>query len=223
MDEERTPLKDQKQALAYDIVSAIFITVTLAANLIASYKTTSIFGLEVGVGVWFFPLAFVINDLLSEVFHERVYRVIWIGWSCLFGALAIAHIILLLPDPFPDVHAAWNKVFGMSFRLGTASLIAFLIGNRLNAYVLLKMRSRNPRGRMSWRFLLSTIVGQLADSAIFYPAAFMGADNWPVDRVMRVMFANCTAKILTEIALLPLTCVIAVSLKSWIGRNAEDA
>ena len=122
-------------------------------------------------------------------------------------------VILSLPPAAPvwPHQQAWETVFSNSWRIVAASLTAFLVGEWVNSVVLAKMKIMTG-GRYLWsRTIGSTIAGELVDSAIFYPLAFLGI--WATSQVVNVMLANYVLKVATEVVLTPLTYQVVGFLK----------
>lgn len=160
-----------------------------------------------------FPISYVINDCLSEVYGFRKSRlVIWTGFAMNFFLLLSSWIVIALPGaPFWDGDASFRYVFGAAPRAAFASLAAFLVGSTLNAFVMSRMKVAD-RGLHFWRrAIISSLLGEAADSAIFIPIVFWSSGV----RVILVMMAcQVVAKVLYEIIVLPFTSVFVKRLKS---------
>jgi queuosine precursor transporter len=214
-----------------DVVTAIFITTLIVSNLIAS-KTASLFGVTVGVGVFVFPVSYIVGDVLTEVYgYGASRRVIWLG----FGAGALAALVLLAADLVPPSpgyphQAAFHTILGQSPYALVASLAAYWTGEFCNSYVLAKLKVRS-RGRWLWlRTIGSTVVGQAVDSLIFYPCAFFvlpalfgfSEGVWSRQQLVAVMINNYVIKILVEAAFTPLTYRVVALLKRREGLDVYD-
>jgi queuosine precursor transporter len=197
----------------YDLLMVAFVTVLICSNFIAAGKVARIGSVEFGAGVVFFPLSYLFGDILTEVYgYARSRKVIWAGFSALVFATIMTWIILGLPPaPTWPRQQAWETVFSNSWRIVAASLTAFLVGEWVNSVVLAKMKIITG-GRYLWsRTIGSTIAGELVDSAIFYPLAFLGV--WTTTQVVNVMLANYVLKVTTEVVLTPLTYRVVGFLK----------
>jgi queuosine precursor transporter len=205
----------------YDLIMAAFVAVLLCSNLIGPGKVCVTWGLAFGAGNIFFPLSYLFGDVLTEVYgYARARKVIWAG----FGALAFAAVMGLVvvhlpPDPrVPlnrELQPALDLVFGNTWRVVLASMLAYWAGDFANSYVLAKMKLLT-RGRFLWtRTISSTIVGQAVDSVIFYPLAFWG--RWPSGTILGVVIFNWLFKVAVEALLTPVTYLIVGLLK-----RAED-
>jgi uncharacterized integral membrane protein (TIGR00697 family) len=206
----------------YDVLMAAFVTVLICSEFISAGKVARIGTFSFGAGVVFFPLSYLFGDILTEVYgYARSRKVIWVGFGALAFATFMSWVVLSLP-PNPEwAHqAAWETVFGNSWRIVSASLVAFLVGEWVNSVVLAKMKVMTG-GRHLWsRTIGSTIAGEAVDSVIFYPAAFLFV--WPTELVVKVMFANYGLKVATEVILTPLTYRVVGFLKRAENEDFFD-
>jgi uncharacterized integral membrane protein (TIGR00697 family) len=204
----------------YDLIMAAFVTVLLCANIIGVQVVTSI-NLPIigeyiyGAGVLFFPISFLFGDILTEVYgYKRSRRVIWAGFGALIFASLMSYIITSLPPArtmAPEQINAVHSVFGQTWRIALASLVAFWAGEFANSFVLAKMKLATE-GKYLWsRTIGSTFAGEAVDSLIFYPLAFLG--TWSNEQVASVMVGNYFIKVFWEIVATPLTYVVVGFLK----------
>ena len=202
---------------------AAFVVVLICSNIIGPAKlaTINIFGENFiyGAGVLFFPLSYVFGDVLTEVYgYARARKVIWVGFiGVVFASIMSFIIVSLPPAPGWEGQEAYALIFGQVPRIVLASLIAFFTGEMINAYILARMKIWT-KGKHLWtRTIGSTIVGQGADSLIFYPVAFFGL--WDNDTLITVMFSNFLIKVGWEAVLTPVTYKIVAMLKK--AENVE--
>ena len=208
----------------YDMVMAAFVAILLLSNVIGAGKV-AVIHLPVlgdwpfGAGILFFPLSYVIGDVLTEVYgYARARRVIWAGTvAVLFLAFMSWVVVALPPAPSWTNQAAYEVIFGQVPRIVLASVCAFWAGEFVNAYVMARMKLWTE-GRHLWtRTIGSTLVGQGVDSLIFYPLAFWGATGWTTDLVVTVLFTQWALKVAWEVLLTPVTYLVVGALK-----RAED-
>ena len=204
----------------YDLLMAAFVTVLLCSNLIGVHKVSYInlpfYGEYIyGAGVLFFPISYLFGDVLTEVYgYARSRKVIWAG----FGALIFASLMSLGVTYLPaartmsaEQQAAINLIFGQTPRIVAASLFAFWIGEFVNSFVLANLKLWTS-GRFLWmRTIGSTVLGEIADSLVFYPVAFFGV--WSNEQLISVMIGNYFIKVLWEVFATPFTYVIVNFLK----------
>ncbi len=199
---------------------AAFVAVLLCANLIGVHKVSSVnlpfYGEYIyGTGVLFFPLSYLFGDILTEVYgYARSRKVIWAGFAALIFASLMAFVVTSLPAAntmSAEQQAAVDLIFGQTWRIVVASLIAFWLGEFVNSFVLAKLKVITG-GRYLWvRTIGSTIAGEAVDSLIFYPLAFLG--TWSTEQVVNVMIGNYIIKVLWEVLATPFTYRIVAFLK----------
>jgi len=211
----------------YDLLLGGFVAVLLCANLIGPAKvgelTLPVFGISLafGAGNIFFPVSYIFGDILTEVYgYARARRVIWAGFAAMLFATVMAAIVLRLPpSPTEEFNAvlqpALETVFGNTWRIAAASMIAFWVGDFVNAYVLARMKLAT-KGRWLWtRTIGSTIAGQGVDSFIFYPIAFAGI--WEAETLFSVVLFNWFFKVMVEVVMTPATYVVV----GWLKRREQ--
>ena len=211
----------------FDFVMAAFVTILLLSNVLGAGKVAVIDlpGLgswPFGAGILFFPVSYVIGDILTEVYgYARARRCIWAGFGALLFMAFMAWVVVALP-PAEDWQgqAAYEQVFGQVPRIVFASIIAFWAGEFVNAYVLARMKIWT-RGRHLWsRTIGSTVVGQGIDSLIFYPLAFYGV--WDNRTLLIVLVTQWVLKVGWEAILTPVTYFVVGWLKRREGVDVYD-
>ncbi len=201
----------------YDLVMAGFVVVLLCSNLIGPGKTCVLLGITFGAGNLFFPISYIFGDILTEVYgYARARKVIWAGFGGMIFATLMGLFVINMPadttEPYNEViQPALEVVFGNTWRIVVASMIAFWCGDFVNSYVLAKMKVWT-RGKHLWsRTIGSTMVGQAVDSALFYPIAFFGI--WQPGTMLKVIAFNWAFKVSVEVLFTPLTYFIVNRLK----------
>ncbi|WP_128893251.1 queuosine precursor transporter [Erythrobacter sp. HKB08] len=213
----------------YDIVMAAFVAILLLSNIIGAAKPSYITlpnGSEwsFGAGVLFFPISYIIGDILTEVYgYAKARRVIWTGFAALTFMAFMAWVVVALPPAEGwDGQEAYEKVFGNTWRIVLASIIAFWAGEFANSIVLAKMKVWT-KGKMLWsRTIGSTVVGQGLDSMLFYPIAFLGQDGWTTELIIQLVLSQWLIKTAWEAFLTPVTYVVVNKLKSAEGVDIYD-
>jgi uncharacterized integral membrane protein (TIGR00697 family) len=217
----------KRQYKYYDLLMTAFVTVLLCSNLIGPAKvgyvsfpfTLPLLGdnLSFGAGNLFFPLGYIFGDVLTEVYgYARARRVIWAGFGAMLFASVMAWVMVQLPaspdEPFNAVvQPAVEVLFGNTWRIVLASILAFWAGDFVNSFVMAKMKVWTA-GKWLWtRTIGSTVVGQGVDSLLFYPIAFAGI--WSFDTLLAVVLFNWGFKITVEVVMTPVTYAIVNKLK----------
>lgn len=206
----------------YDFVMAAFCVVLVLSNVVGAAKVAQIGGFTFGAGILFFPVSYVLGDVLTEVYgYARARRVIWAGFAAsIFAAVMCGVIVAMPPAPGWGGQAQYSAVFGQVWRIVGASVAAFWAGEFVNSYVLARMKIWTG-GRMLWsRTIGSTIFGQAMDSLIFYPLAFWGV--WSNEQVLTVMVTNWALKVAWEVVLTPATYAVVGFLKRREGIDVFD-
>ena len=206
----------------YDLIMAAFVAVLICSNFIAAPKRVTLGGWTFGAGVLFFPISYLFGDILTEVYgYARSRKVVWAGFGGLAFASLVSWAVLHLPaDPSWPNQGAFEAVFAGAPRMVLASMLAFFVGEIVNSYTLARLKMLT-RGRLLWfRTIGSTIVGEAADSLIFYPVAFYGI--WDNASLLTVLVTNYTLKVLWEVVATPLTYAAVGSLKRAEGVDFYD-
>lgn len=208
-----------KQFRYYDFVMAAYVCILLCSNLIGASKVTTLHVPGVGnwtfmAGVLFFPLSYILGDILTEVYgYARDRRVVWAGFAALAFASFMTTVIVALPpaEEYRSKQAAVEAIFGSTPRIVAASIVAFWCGSFVNSYVMAKMKIWSS-GRMLWtRTVGSTLCGELVDTALFYTIAFYGL--WEPHFMASVMVAQYLLKSGWEIVMTPVTYRVVGFLK----------
>ena len=218
-----------RQLRYYDLAMAAFVAILLLSNIIGAANRSFIDLPYIGewpfgAGVLFFPLSYVLGDVLTEVYgYARARRVIWTGFAALAFMAVMAFVVVKLP-PAPGWRdqAAYEAVFGNSWRIVLASMSAFWAGEFANSFVLAKMKLADNGRRMGLRFVASTIIGQGIDSLLFYPLAFYGEQSWPTGELFKTVFSQWVTKSGWEVLLLPITIWIVTAIKRREGLDVYD-
>ena len=208
----------------FDFAMAAFVTILLLSNAIGAGKVAILWGHKFGAGILFFPLSYLLGDVLTEVYgYGRARRCIWAGFiASLFMALMSWVIVTMPPAPDWGNQAAYETVFGQVPRIVFASMCAFWAGEFVNAFVLARMKLLT-RGKYLWtRTVGSTVCGQGVDSLLFYPLAFWGAEGWTHADVVIVLATNWALKVSWEVLLTPLTYAVVAFLKEREGLDVFD-
>ena len=208
----------------FDIVMAGFVAILLLSNVIGAAKLATLGGYTFGAGILFFPLGYVLGDVLTEVYgYARARRCIWVGFAALIFMAFMSWVVVNLPPaPGWTNQPAYEAVFGQVPRIVFASIVAFWAGEFVNSFVLAKLKVLT-KGRHLWtRTIGSTIVGQGVDSLLFYPLAFWGAVGWTNDAVLTVMVTNWALKVGWEVVLTPFTYAVVGWLKRREGVDVFD-
>ena len=226
----------QKNYKYLHFIMAGFVTVLLCSNLIGPAKICAIelpvalplIGslLVFGAGNLFFPISYIFGDILTEVYgYAQARKVIWAGFAAMIFATCMSQIVIHMPsysaEPFnATLQPALEVVFGSTWRIVVASMIAFWAGDFVNAYVLARVKVWTQGRHLWFRTISSTILGQGVDSLIFYPIAFYG--TWSNEGLISVILFNFVFKVLVEVVMTPGTYFIVGRLKQLENEDHFD-
>jgi uncharacterized integral membrane protein (TIGR00697 family) len=213
--------QDQGLSQWFVIITAVFVTCLLTANIIAT-KVVDIMGWAAPAGVVIFPLSYVFGDVLTEVYGFRLARkVIWLGFFCnLIAVMAIWLAQVIPAAPFWGGQQAYEQILGSVPRILLASFLAYLVGEFANSFVLAKMKVRT-RGKWLWsRTIGSTLVGEGLDSLVFVTLAFVGVFPGPV--LLLMIVTQWLLKTAYEVLATPLTYAVVGFLKRREGLDVFD-
>ena len=211
----------EKVSVPFMLLGILFNVCLIAANLLET-KEIQIGSLTVTAGLLVFPISYIINDCIAEVWGFKKARlIIWSGFAMNFFVVTLGLIAVAIPAaPFWEGEEHFDFVFGMAPRIVAASLMAFLVGSFLNAYVMSKMKIASQGRNFSARAILSTVVGETADSLIFFPVAFGGIIAWK--ELLIMMGIQIVLKSMYEVIILPVTIRVVKAIKQIDGSDVYD-
>lgn len=186
----------------------------ISSNLFATKVFHLGWNINLPGAVIIFPISYILNDCIAEVWgYRRARFVIWIAFAANFFVVLCGQLVVWLPAAsFWEGGEHFNYMFNMAPRVAAASMLAFLAGSTLNALVMSKMKVASE-GRWFWlRAIVSSLAGELLDSLIFMPLAFIGT---PFKVLLGMMIAQVSFKVIYEIIILPVT--------SWVVRRVKKA
>lgn len=214
----------------YDLVMVAFVVVLICSNLIGpgklSYLTVFGYKMQVESGNLFFAFSYIFGDILTEVYgFARSRRVIWAAFGASIFAAVMAYVVVNIPSTMKDdyqiqLQSSIEMVFGNTWRIVLASLVAFWCGEFVNSFVLAKMKILT-KGKHLWtRTIGSTLFGQLVDSSIFYTIAFYGI--WQGNDLIRQTIWAFSMKVTWEAVLTPFTYFVVAKLKKAENEDYFD-
>jgi queuosine precursor transporter len=209
-------------------IQALFICLLLIINLIGAAKVVlvnfTLFGkvvsFPIGAGIVFFPISYLIGDLLTEVYgYSASRRVIWSGFGALiFGTLMVQAIVQMPPANNWPHQAAYEEVFSFSWRIVASSLVAFAMGEFVNSFVMAKLKLATKGSHLWSRTIGSTICGEAMDTLVFYPLAFIGNPDFSLQLIGQIMLANYIGKVIWEVVATPFTYVLV----NWLKKAEHE-
>lgn len=195
------------------ILMAIVFNVCLIASNLFETKIFAAGPLTLTGGLLIFPISYIINDCMTEIWGYRSARfVIWTAFIMNLFVVGVAQIVRILPAaPFWDGQEHFDYIFAANLRITIASMLAFVFGSLANSLIMDRMHkaSENDKG-FGWRAIASTLGGESLDSVIFFPIAFWGVG---VRNMLIMMITQIVLKTVYEIAILPITATVVRQLR----------
>lgn len=211
----------QQVSVLFMLFSMLFCVCLITANVLET-KQMAFGPISITGGLIVFPVSYIINDCVCEVWGYRKTRLlIWLGFCMnvlfvMFGALCDA-----IPGAsYWDNEAGFHAIFGLAPRVAVASFIAFIVGSFANAYVMSRMKISSQGKNFSLRAIMSTIFGETADSLIFFPLALGGVV--PNEELPVLILSQIVLKTLYEIIVLPVTIQVVKYTKRHEGMDEYD-
>lgn len=194
-------------------LSMTFVVCLLLSNILAA-KMLAIGKFSITAGTLVFPISYIINDVLSEVYgYKKTKNIVLAGFILQLFMIIVFEVAIYLPAP------AWFEnsdefalILGSTPRIAVAGLISYLFGSLVNAKVLVKMRDKSEK-YFGIRAVLSTLFGETVDSMIFVPAAFFG--TMPNKEILTMILSLITLKTLYETIFLPITYQVIKRVKKY--------
>ena len=211
----------QQVSVLFMLFSILFCVCLIAANTLET-KQISVLGISLTGGLIVFPISYIINDCVCEVWgFQKARLLIWTGFAMNFFFVAMGALCDWIPGaPYWTNEAGFHAIFGLAPRVAAASFVAFIVGSFANAYVMSKMKIRDKGRNFSLRAILSTIVGESFDSVIFFPLALGGVV--PTEELPKLMLWQVLLKTVYEVVALPITIRIVKALKEHEGEDTYD-
>ncbi|MBO6191524.1 MAG: queuosine precursor transporter [Prevotella sp.] len=213
----------KKVSVLFMLFSTLFCVCLITANVLET-KQLSFGPVNLTAGIIVFPVSYIINDVVCEVWgYQRTRMLIWLGFAMNFFFVIMGAIADWIPGaPYWHGEEGFHVIFGLAPRIALASFIAFIAGSFINAYVMSKMKlsakeSGSFKKNFSARAIWSTVFGEATDSIIFFPLALGGVIPW--EEMPSLMISQVTLKTLYEILVLPITIRVVEYTKK---RDDED-
>ena len=211
----------QQVSVLFMLFSILFCVCLIAANILET-KQISVLGISLTGGLIVFPISYIINDCVCEVWgFQKARLLIWTGFAMNFFFVSMGALCDWIPGaPYWTNEVGFHAIFGLAPRVAAASFVAFIVGSFANAYVMSKMKLRDGGRHFSWRAILSTIAGESLDSLIFFPLALGGVV--PTPELPKLMLWQVVLKTLYEVIALPITIRVVKALKAHEGEDVYD-
>ena len=213
--------KNKQVSVLFMLFSILFCVFLIAANVLET-KQLSFGPISITGGLIVFPISYIINDCVCEVWgYGKARLLIWLGFAMNFLFVAFGALCDALPAaPYWDNEEGFHAIFGLAPRIAAASFLAFLVGSFVNAYVMSRMKLKSGGKNFSARAIMSTVYGEAADSVIFFPLALGGVV--PTDVLPVLIISQVVLKTLYEILVLPVTIRVVRATKRHENEDTFD-
>lgn len=217
-------MKEARISVTFLLLAVTFCVCLIVSNLM-EIKTVPLGPLTITAGVIVFPISYILNDCIVEVYgFAKARLVIWLG----FGMNLLVSLLLQLGILLPGADSwtgqeAMAMIFGAVPRIFAASFIAFLCGSMVNAYVMsrMKLAAGSDGHGFSLRAIVSSLWGEGVDSLIFFPIAFGGVLAW--SEIGMLIATQTVLKTLYEVLILPVTMRVVTALRRYEGNIDTQA
>ena len=225
---------NQRVSVLFMLFGTLFCVCLITANVLET-KQLSFGPINLTAGIIVFPVSYIINDVVCEVWgYQRTRMLIWMGFAMNFFFVIMGAIADWIPGaPYWHGDEGFHTIFGLAPRIAAASFIAFIAGSFINAYVMSKMKLSSRQNReeqsstgvsfaksFSARAVLSTVFGELTDSVSFFPLALGGVIPW--EEMPSLMISQVTLKTAYEIVVLPITIRVVEFTKRHDHEDVFD-
>jgi len=214
-------MKETKISRLQCILAVLFVTAHIISNITTVKQVSLPFGFTTTCGVFVFPITYILSDVFSEVYGYKFSRfTCYISFAMNILATGIFFLAIISPHPvWWEDQEAFATVLGNTPRILIASLSAFVLGDFVNDKVFERLRQKGEK-TFALRAILSSFCGQIVDSLIFIPIAFVGI--MPIRDMLLMMGLEITVKTIYETAVVPLTAIIAKKTKKYEQRSLAD-
>ena len=211
--------KTQEVSKLFYVFTTLFTTCLLAANLFA-LKQFSVGPVHFTGALLVFPVSYIINDVVAEVWgFRRARKLIWMAFAMNVLFVMLGALVDVLPGSGGN-DEAFHAIFGFAPRVVLASFLAFLVGSFVNAMVISKMKVRSKGKHFTLRAIVSTVAGEACDSVIFFPIALAGIVPWHM--MPSFVLWQVGLKTLYELVILPITVRVVRLVKRREGVDVYD-
>ena len=206
------------------ILTLVFVVSLLISNVITSKQVLLPFGIIMTAAVFIFPITYILSDVFSEVYGYRWSRITcYMAFAANLFMVIVFSLVIITPAPdFWNHQEAFQTVLGNTPRILFASLLAFVIGDLVNDKVFRRMKEKHPTSHkgFGWRAIISSFAGEVIDSLIFLPIAFLG--QMPINNLVVMLITQVLIKTGYEIIILPITYKVVQIVSKYEQRQPTE-
>ena len=210
-------MKKERISFLQVCLTIVFVTAMLISNVITAKQVLLPGGITMTGAVFIFPITYILSDVFSEVYGYKWSRITcYFAFSMNLFMVIVFSLVIQTPAPsYWTNQEAFATVLGSTPRVMGASLLAYVIGDFVNDRVFRKMKEKHSdelKG-FGWRAIVSSFFGELCDSLVFLPIAFIGL--MPLETLATMTVCQVLIKTGYEIVILPLTTLVAKKAKKY--------
>ena len=203
-------MKKERISFLQVCLTIVFVTAMLISNVITAKQVLLPGGITMTGAVFIFPITYILSDVFSEVYGYKWSRVTcYFAFSMNLFMVIVFSLVIQTPAPsYWTNQEAFATVLGSTPRVMGASLLAYVIGDFVNDRVFRKMKEKHSdelKG-FGWRAIVSSFFGELCDSLVFLPTAFLG--QMPLKTLATMTVCQVLIKTGYEVVILPLTTLV---------------
>lgn len=213
--------KEKSVSKLYFLLTIIYITLILTSNILAG-RLIMIANLSLTGAVLLFPITYILGDIFTEVYgFEKNKQVIWLTFIC--NIIMTLCFIFVINLPYPNTFKnadAFKVVLGFTPKVLISSMLGLIIGSFLNSIVMSRLKIITKGKYLALRTILSTVVGELADTTIFLLIAFCG--SLPNNILINMIICQFIVKIIIEVIGTPITYLLIDKVKKKENIDTYD-
>lgn len=203
------------------VLTILFVSCLLISNIITSKQVLLPFNITMTGAVFIFPITYILSDVFSEIYGYRWSRITcYLAFAMNLLMVIVFSLVIITPAPsYWTNQEAFQTVLGNTPRILFASLLAFVIGDFVNDRVFRRMKIKHPTDHkgFGWRAILSSLCGELVDSLIFLPIAFIGL--MPIKTLVVMTLCQVLIKTGYELVILPITRMVVHLVSKHEAKN----
>lgn len=214
--------RDNKKIL---ICLTIYLASLFASNTLGLKIMPFVFGSHLSVAVFFFPIVFLMTDVIGEVYGKRLAK-LFVRMGFISTALFLVYSLLSMSMPWAE-KGLWAKesyelIFGTSLRIAIASLVAFLVAEYQDVFTFFFVRAKIGAKLFWLRSLLSNLWSQLLDSALFMVIAFAGTGRYDAKTLLNIIITWWLFKVAMGFLYTPLSYLGIKLLRGNSNANQSN-
>lgn len=218
-------MKKYKASFLQVCLTILFVSAMLISNVITSKQIQFPFGITMTGAIVIFPITYILSDVFSEVYGYKWSRITcYFAFSMNLLMVLVFSLVIATPAPaYWQNQEAFATVLGSTPRVMGASLLAYVVGDFVNDRVFRKMKEKHidELKGFGWRAIISSLVGELCDSLVFVPLAFLG--QMPFKTLTTMVVCQVLLKTAYEVIVLPLTTLVAKKANKYEKELRENA